>query len=131
MHATVLAPETPTLILDPTDRAPAEARRFLAACFCEWGIKDDSDGRLVVSELVTNALRHGSGEIIVRIFRDENDGALTIEVWDQGTGEPLAKPESETEIHGRGLLTVEGIAIKWGTRPISEGGKIVWARLAA
>lgn len=131
MQATVLAPETPTLILDPTDQAPAKARRFLADRFREWEIADDSDGRLVVSELVTNALTHGSGQIIVRVYRDERDGLPTIEVWDQGEGEPLVQPESDTLTGGRGLLTVAGIALKWGTRPITEGGKVVWARLAA
>lgn len=131
MHATVQVPEPPPLILDPTDRAPAMARSFLADRYREWGIADDSDGRLVVSELVTNALVHGAGQIIVRVFRDERDGILVIEVWDRGGGHPVVRPGSDTQTDGRGLLTVEGIALKWGTRPISEGGKIVWARLAA
>ncbi|MGI5207499.1 ATP-binding protein [Spirillospora sp. CA-108201] len=107
------------------------ARSFLADRYREWGITDDSDGRLIVSELVTNALVHGTGQIIVRVYRDERDGILVIEVWDQGGGQPVVRPGSDTHLDGRGLLTVEGIALKWGTRPISEGGKIVWARLAA
>ncbi|WP_433464382.1 ATP-binding protein [Spirillospora sp. CA-128828] len=131
MHATLLAPETPPLILDPTLNAPAMARRFLAERFREWGIEDDSDGRLVVSELVTNALLHGAGQIVVRVYRDESDGIPVIEVWDQGDGAPVVRPESDTQLNGRGLLAVEGIALKWGTRPIAEGGKIVWARVAA
>ncbi|MEU8340953.1 ATP-binding protein [Spirillospora sp. NPDC048832] len=130
MHATILAPETPPLILDPNDRAPAKARRFLAERFREWGIKDDSDGRLIVSELVTNALLHGAGKITVHVYRDEHDGNPVIEVWDQGDGAPKVCPESDTKLNGRGLLTVERTALMWGTRPIAEGGKIVWARLA-
>lgn len=131
MHVTVLAPETPPLILDPTKQAPAEARHYLAERFREWGIEDDFDGRLVVSELVTNALMHGAGQIIVRVYLDERDRVPVIEVWDQGEGEPVVQPENDYETNGRGLLTVSSIAIKWGTRPISEGGKIIWARLAA
>ncbi|MDL4817750.1 ATP-binding protein [Actinomadura opuntiae] len=131
MHATVLTPDLSTLILDPTRRAPALARRFLADRFREWKIEDDSDARLVVSELVTNALLHGAGQIIVRLFRDETGGAPVLEVWDQGQGQPVVQPESDTRITGRGLLTVTNLTTKWGTRPITEGGKVVWAHLAA
>ncbi len=42
--------------------------------------------RLVVSELVTNAWRHGEGQIILRVFRDTRADFAVLEVWDQGTG---------------------------------------------
>jgi hypothetical protein len=41
------APDSPTLVLDPTDHAPLLARRFLAEWFAKWGIADDYLGRLV------------------------------------------------------------------------------------
>ncbi|WP_395111686.1 ATP-binding protein, partial [Actinomadura sp. SCN-SB] len=79
-------PEIPTLVLHPTDRAPVSARRFVAERFHEWGHQDDYVGRVVVTELVTNAYQHGAGFIVVRVFRDERDGLAVIEVWDHGPG---------------------------------------------
>ncbi|WP_141972699.1 ATP-binding protein [Actinomadura hallensis] len=130
MPAPAPAPEIPTLVLDPTDRAPALAREFLAAQFREWDSPDDYVGRVVVCELVTNAYQHGAGPIIVRVFRDARADLAVIEVWDQGDGIPVVGPEDFTAMSGRGLLLLSQLVHAWGTRPISEGGKIVWAKCA-
>jgi len=128
MSPTAFAPEVPTLVLVPTDRAPGLARRFLAARFREWGIADDADARVVVSELVTNAWAHGDGQIVVRVFRDERDGLPVIEVWDGGEGRPVVRAEDLAATEGRGLRMVSRLAVEWGTRPLLEGGKITWAK---
>ncbi|NVI91072.1 ATP-binding protein [Actinomadura sp. BRA 177] len=117
-----------TLVLEPDKEAPAKARRFLAERFAEWGIADDHTGRLIASELVTNALLHGEGPIFLRVFRDERDGLPTIEVRDGGDGRPLVQPENYAATSGRGLLLVAGLAHDWGTRPLVEGGKLAWAK---
>lgn len=130
MLATTFAPEVPTLVLNPTDRAPAQARRFLAEQFREWGITEDYIGRLVVTEFVTNAWIHGSGPIIVRLYLGEYDRLPVVEVWDKGPGQPVLRPENPTVTSGRGLLAVSKLTLAWGTRPLLEGGKVVWARLA-
>jgi anti-sigma regulatory factor (Ser/Thr protein kinase) len=122
------APEIPTVVLDPDDRAPGLARRFLAEQFREWGSTDDYVGRLVVCELVTNAYRHGEGPIIVRLFRDAPTGLVVIEVWDQGEGLPVVGPENFAATSGRGLMLMSQLVHTWGARPITEGGKIVWAK---
>ncbi|WP_161791042.1 ATP-binding protein [Actinomadura welshii] len=127
---TAPAPEMPTVVLDPGDRAPALARRFLADQFREWGSTDDYVGRLVVCELVTNACRHGEGPIIVRLFRDARPDLVVIEVWDRGEGLPVIGPENFAATSGRGLLLMSHLVLDWGTRPILEGGKIVWAKCA-
>ncbi|MFI0370516.1 ATP-binding protein [Actinomadura sp. 1N219] len=106
----------------------AEARRFLAGRFAEWGIADDYDGRLIVSELVTNALVHGDGPIVLRVFQDERDGLPMIEVRDGGDGQPVIQVENHAAIGGRGLLMVACLARDWGTRPLVEGGKVAWAK---
>jgi len=124
------APEIPTLFLDPTDQAPALARDFLSAHFGEWGSADDFMARLVVCELVTNAWRHGEGKIILRVFRDSRPDLAVIEVWDQGNGLPVVGQEDVEATSGRGLLLVAQVVHSWGTRPITEGGKIVWAKCA-
>lgn len=117
-----------TVVLEPTEQAPAMARRFLAGRFAAWGIADDHDGRLIVSELATNALVHGHGPIVVRVFRDEHDGLPVIEVWDGGEGHPVMRAENYAATDGRGLLMVAGLAHAWGVRPLVEGGKIAWAK---
>lgn len=128
MSAAALAPEVP-LLLDPTDRAPWLARRFLAARFVEWGIEDDYVGRVVVSELVTNAWLHGDGPIVVRVFRGERDGRPVVEVWDAGEGRPVVQPENLGRTSGRGLLLMAELVHEWGVRPLNEGGKVTWAKL--
>jgi anti-sigma regulatory factor (Ser/Thr protein kinase) len=119
----------PTLVLDPDDQAPRLARTFLADLFAEWEIKDDYVGRLVVCELVTNSFRHGKGQIVVRIFRDERDGLPVVEVWDAGEEWPEIQPENYAATGGRGLLLMAELVRDWGVRPLNEGGKVVWAKL--
>ncbi|WP_433465420.1 ATP-binding protein [Spirillospora sp. CA-128828] len=126
---TALVPEVPTLVLDPTDQAPRLARGFLAERFAEWGIADDYVGRLVVCELVTNAYRHGEGAIVVRVFRDERDGLVVVEVWDGGEGQPMIPPENHAATSGRGLMLMAQLVQAWGVRPLNEGGKVTWVKL--
>ncbi|MGW5415601.1 ATP-binding protein [Actinomadura geliboluensis] len=105
----VPAPEIPTLLLDPDENAPALARDFLATLFREWGSADDFMARLVVCELVTNAWRHGEGQIILRVFRDVRAHLVVIEVWDQGDGLPVVGPEDFEATSGRGLLLMSRV----------------------
>lgn len=119
-----------TVVLEPTKEAPARARRFLAGRFAEWGIADDHDGRLIVSELVTNAQEHGKGPIVLRVYQDEYDGLPVIEVSDGGEGQPVIRPENYAATSGRGLLLVACLAHDWGVRPLNEGGKVAWAKCA-
>ncbi|WP_285694689.1 ATP-binding protein [Actinomadura sp. NBRC 104412] len=118
----------PTLVLAPSGRAPALARRFVAEHFRECSLDDDYGARVVVTELVTNAYWHGEGVIVVRAFLDEGKGAVMVEVWDQGAGMPVVRTENVGATSGRGLLMMSRLVREWGTRPITEGGKIVWAR---
>ncbi|MET7289663.1 ATP-binding protein [Streptomyces sp. NPDC005573] len=85
---------------------------------------------LLVSELVTNSLRHATGPIGVRLVRPADvDGALLVEVSDPLPDPPrerVARPEDEG---GRGLQLVAGSSRRWGTRP-GDVGKTVWFELA-
>ncbi|MFJ4522226.1 ATP-binding protein [Streptomyces sp. NPDC088810] len=96
-----------------------------------WGLDCLADlAALLVSELVTNSLRHATGPIGVRLVRPaEPADILRVEVSDPLPDPPrerVAQPEDES---GRGLQLVAGSSRRWGTRP-GAGGKTVWFELA-
>jgi anti-sigma regulatory factor (Ser/Thr protein kinase) len=122
--------------LQANPHAPAEARRVVTSRLTEAGLVDHVDtAALLVSEIVTNALRHGEGpeELIVEIDRD----GVTIAVRDSSPHPPrenavrgpgAARVIAALSENGRGLLLVDILADSWGWRPES-GGKLVWFRL--
>ncbi len=131
MPAVMLVPETPPLVLEPCDEAPAKARRYLIDRFRDLGHADDFVGRLVVTELVTNSYRHvGTGHIVVRVFADVREPLTVIEVWDQSRSLPVVQGEDHYAEGGRGLLLMAELVHDWGVRPLNEEGKVVWARCA-
>jgi anti-sigma regulatory factor (Ser/Thr protein kinase) len=84
------------------------------------------DARLVVSELVTNAVQADSGEVGLQI--SASGRYVRIVVSDTGSGEPVAgRPQATTE-HGRGLWIVGQTAQRWGITSV-PGGKQVWAEI--
>lgn len=131
MSAVASAPETPTLVLTPSDRAPAHARRFLTEQYRDLGIADDFVGRLVVTELVTNVHKHvGFGHIVVRVFPDVPRTFVCVEVWDQSDALPVIRPDDHDATSGRGLPLIIELVDAWGVRPLYETGKAVWVRCA-
>ncbi|MFG2087362.1 MULTISPECIES: ATP-binding protein [unclassified Spirillospora] len=131
MPPAALAPERPALVLEPNDRAPALARRYLTERFRELGHADDFVGRLVVTELVTNSYQHvGFGHIVVRIQPDPGEPLSVIEVCDEGPELPVIGHADDDAVTGRGLLLVAELVHDWGARPLEEEGKVTWARCA-
>ncbi|MFF3945837.1 SpoIIE family protein phosphatase [Streptomyces sp. NPDC001902] len=107
---------------DPAEVAPARARatRQLTA----WGLGDLAfTTELVVSELVTNAVRHASGPIRLRLIRDR---ALICEVSDGSSTSPHLRHARTTDEGGRGLFLVARFAERWGTRYAGDG-KTIWS----
>ncbi|MCQ4202526.1 ATP-binding protein [Streptomyces sp. NPDC060311] len=108
------------------------ARSLVRHTLREWELDSVVDiAALLVSELVTNALRHATGPIGVRVVRGPAGaaGILLVEVSD-----PLPDPPRERVAHpddedGRGLQLVASATRRWGTRP-GEAGKTVWFELA-
>ncbi|WP_424878295.1 ATP-binding protein [Streptomyces sp. SLBN-8D4] len=85
---------------------------------------------LLVSELVTNSLRHATGPIGVRLVRPEGvDGVLLVEVSDPLPDPPRARVADLDDESGRGLQLVAHAADRWGTRP-GVTGKTVWFELS-
>ncbi|MGA4997863.1 ATP-binding protein [Streptomyces arboris] len=113
------------------------ARALLRAKLGEWraGEAPADVGELVLSELVTNALRvavPGDRMIGVRIVCRERGASLRLEVSDAGGGRPVVRSPGELETGGRGLLLVEALAYRWGVDERSAGiGKTVWAEVVA
>nr|WP_308380031.1 SpoIIE family protein phosphatase [Streptomyces sp. ISL-43] len=91
----------------------------------EWGLSELAFGtELVLSELVTNAIRHGSAPVRVRLLND--DRLLTCEVSDGSSTSPHLRYAATTDEGGRGLFLVAQISRRWGTRYTSDG-KIIWS----
>ncbi|MET9972757.1 ATP-binding protein, partial [Streptomyces sp. NPDC006356] len=104
-------------------RTRADAVRRLAA----WELDDlGFTTELIVSELVTNAIRYGGGPIQLRLIRGRT---LIIEVSDGSASAPHLRRARVFDEGGRGLLLVAQLAQRWGTRP-APTGKTIWAELA-
>ena len=78
-----------------------------------------------MSELTTNALRHGLGEVVVRAAVDD-DGAVHLSVTDSGDELPAMQPADPDRIGGLGLRIVDQLCAAWGVASF-PGGKTVWA----
>ncbi|WP_405140938.1 ATP-binding protein [Sphaerisporangium sp. NBC_01403] len=86
------------------------------------GLVDDCS--LIVSELVTNAIRHGGTAFSLRLGSDGS--SVYGEVFDAGDGLPCEAPGDLDATDGRGLLIVGTLADEWGVVPAAGGGKTVW-----
>lgn len=117
------------LLLPAQPSAAAIARRFIAGHVADMDGPVRDDALLLVSELVTNALRHGCGRIDLRIGR----GATWLDVGVHDDGRRLPAPAAQvdpTRTGGRGLQLVETLAQAWGVIPDgSRPGKTVWFEL--
>ncbi|MQY40505.1 hypothetical protein SRB17_85380 [Streptomyces sp. RB17] len=113
--------------LDADPAAVAGARSNVTRQLTAWGLEDlEFTTELVVSELVTNAIRYGRPPIRLRLIRDR---ALLCEVSDAGSTTPHLRRARAFEEGGRGLLLVAQLAAHWGTRH-ARHGKTVWAELS-
>ncbi|MFG2359299.1 SpoIIE family protein phosphatase [Streptomyces sp. NPDC048521] len=111
--------------VDPA--AVAETRARATRQVEDWGLGDLAmTTELIVSELVTNAIRYAAPPIRLRLLRDTR---LTCEVADASSTAPRLRHARSTDEGGRGLFLVAQLAHRWGARYTGEG-KIIWAEQA-
>jgi PAS domain S-box-containing protein len=109
-------PADPAVVAD----ARAEAARQVAA----WGLEEVTfTTELIVSELLTNAIRHAEPPIQLRMILD---GALSCEVSDSSNTAPHLRRADRYDEGGRGLLLVSQLTERWGSRH-TRTGKTIWA----
>ncbi|SOD73079.1 anti-sigma regulatory factor (Ser/Thr protein kinase) [Jatrophihabitans sp. GAS493] len=119
------------ILLPPNGDAPRLARSYVAeqAVGIAPGLVEDAE--LLVSELVTNALRHGRPEILLSVHPDPP--GIAVAVGDRGDADavaPVAADPERPRVGGRGLMIVNAIAARWGvSRNYPPPGKTVWFQL--
>lgn len=128
------APERP---LVAARRLPAEmespkiARRVTKTTLTEWSLSDFyEDASVVVSELVTNAIRHGlrrGAEEALRLVLVRYRCHLVCMVTDSTDRAPAMQEPDYVAETGRGLHIIEAMSRAWGWTPLLGGGKAVWA----
>ncbi|MFF9640732.1 SpoIIE family protein phosphatase [Kitasatospora aureofaciens] len=120
----VLAPNQVAQWDVPSDPAAVGVvRAQVAERLADWGLDEAAFvTELILSELVTNAIRYGSGPIRVRLLRDRS---LICEVSDGSSTSPHLRYAATEDEGGRGLFLVAQFANRWGTR-YTATGKVIW-----
>ncbi|WP_244320823.1 SpoIIE family protein phosphatase/ATP-binding protein [Streptomyces melanosporofaciens] len=105
----------------------AAVRAAVARKLAEWDLGDVAfTTELILSELITNAIRYATGPIRVRLLCDRS---LICEVFDTSSTSPHLRYAGTTDEGGRGLFLVSQFAERWGTRYTSDG-KVIWTEQA-
>ena len=112
--------------LEPEDAAPGRARKLARRALSRWGLEEMSDSvELLISEVVTNAVRYASRPVTLRLLRTD---VLRCEVGDDVPQLPRLRQARATDEGGRGLYLVNKLARRWGATRLSTG-KVVWFEL--
>ncbi|MCH0572043.1 SpoIIE family protein phosphatase [Streptomyces sp. MUM 136J] len=113
-----------TLDLPSDPAAVAGARVYTSETLAAWELEELTFGtELIISELVTNAIRYGEGPIHLRLILQST---LTCEVFDAAGTAPHLRRARSLDEGGRGLMLVARLSDRWGTR-YSREGKVIWA----
>jgi len=135
--ASATSQPTATCTLCAHSESVKTGRDFTRVTLGLWGMAALVDlAELVVSELVTNALRHGVpsarkivSEHCIRLRLLAQAPFVMCMVADPGHGIPVLRGSDLDAETGRGLTVVEACCVRWGWHLLDEGGKVVWALL--
>lgn len=106
----------------------ARARALACGRLAEWGVDEAASFivELVVSELVTNAIKYGGAPVRLRLIQERG---LIVEVSDAGHTSPHLRRAATEDEGGRGLFLVAQLTQRWGTRYTSTG-KTIWTEVS-
>ena len=120
----VPAEDTAAWPVEATPAAVSRVRALAAEQLTTWGLDELAfTTELILSELVTNAIRYAGGPVEVRLIRA---GRLTCEVSDPSATQPRMRRARLTDEGGRGLYLVAQLSTRWGSR-YTRGGKTIWS----
>ena len=115
----------PRIVLQRRASEAERARREVAAACRGLGRDTIATAQLLATELFTNALHHGAGDITMRVTRQRSE--LRIEVEDRSPDHPKVRPQKLDDVRGRGMMILEALALRWGVDPLpDDSGKTVW-----
>ncbi|WP_250399216.1 SpoIIE family protein phosphatase [Streptomyces cellostaticus] len=123
----IAAENVATLSLPFEPASVGRARKLTGDRLAQWRLDELSfSAELIVSELVTNAVRHAQPPISLRLIRTESK--LICAVSDHSSTSPHLRRARLGDEGGRGLFLVAQFGLRWGTRS-TENGKVIWAEL--
>lgn len=115
-------------LLEATLYAVPVARRMLHEALEHWGLTPLlDDAQLVLAELVGNAVKHVGRRFEVVVIRSAH--GVRLEVLDGDPSRPQVRYSDGLAPGGRGVLLVSRLSRAWGTDPLDEGGKRIWAEI--
>lgn len=131
------APDGAVCALRATSTSSRTAREFATNTLTAWGLHDlVDDATVIISELVTNAVRHGlppyaaaAGDMPIKLTIVRQDRFLLCIVSDPSDRDPKVRPADDVCENGRGLHVIEALSRVWGWTPLPGAGKAVWAAL--
>jgi serine/threonine-protein kinase RsbW len=112
----------------PADSRVRQTRRITAAHLRLWNVSEATAENVVlaVSELVTNAIRHGQGAVNLKVLHTAHE--VRVEVTDGNSRPATLATAQPDDTSGRGLFLVAAVADRWG---VSDDGTTTWCSLAA
>jgi two-component sensor histidine kinase len=133
-------PQTMSTVFVAVPRAAGDARAFTTLVLDAWDLSHLVETtELLVSELITNAVKHAGGvmeppddlseltgvipPVILSVSRFD---ALLVQVWDASSEPVFRRAAADDDVDGRGLDLVDALSKEWGCEILETGGKIVW-----
>jgi anti-sigma regulatory factor (Ser/Thr protein kinase) len=132
------APDGAVCALRASGTSSRTAREFTRSTLTGWGLHDlVDDATVIISELVTNAVRHGlpqyaaaAGDMPIKLTIVRQDRFVVCIVSDPSDQDPKVRPADDVCENGRGLHVIEALSRVWGWTPLPGAGKAVWAALS-
>jgi anti-sigma regulatory factor (Ser/Thr protein kinase) len=125
--SSIAASDVAHWLLSPRPAAVARSRRLVRQTLADWSLPELCDtAELLVTELVTNAIRYATDPIELRLL---HTSTLLCEVRDNDHYLPILLEADDLDENGRGLFLVSRLAQRWGSSRTAHG-KVVWFELA-